>query len=201
MPIYGKPAPLLCNEQAGPRSLRRNLSSHVILTAARRATLFREVTKYTSERLTMVETQVGGLVGAEQSHYASAIQRFDSMERRMARIERRLDLTDTPSVSSLGPGQRRPSLAPVYDRSRAALRQAGDPRGGCVRELPDGLLDPGVAQFCERRARIAGHGPAGRGRHRRVFASINPSDSRHVASAPDAGGLAAVAFAGRRIHQ
>ena len=67
----------------------------------------------------MVETQVGGLVGAEQSPYASAIQRFDSMERRMARIERRLDLTDTPSVSSsvssLGPSQRRLGPAPFQD--------------------------------------------------------------------------------------
>jgi hypothetical protein len=54
-------------------------------------------------------------VGAEQSHYASAIQRFDSMERPMAGIERRLDLTDTPSVSSLGPGQRRLGPAPFQD--------------------------------------------------------------------------------------
>ena len=49
------------------------------------------------QRLTVLETQVGGLVATEQSHYAVTMQRMDRVEQRLDRIERRLDLVDDPT--------------------------------------------------------------------------------------------------------
>jgi tetrahydromethanopterin S-methyltransferase subunit G len=52
------------------------------------------------QRLTTIELQVGGLVGAEQSHYAVTMQRFDQIEKRLERLERRDDLADGPGVGT-----------------------------------------------------------------------------------------------------
>lgn len=49
------------------------------------------------QRLTTIELQVGNLSATEQSHYAMTMQRLDRHEARMDRIERRLELADTPA--------------------------------------------------------------------------------------------------------
>jgi hypothetical protein len=47
-----------------------------------------------SQRLTTMETQIGHLTATEQIHYGMTMQRFDNVEGRLDRIERRLDLAD-----------------------------------------------------------------------------------------------------------
>jgi hypothetical protein len=51
------------------------------------------------QRLAGLELQFGAFVGAEQSHYAVVMQRLDSIDQRLSRIERKQDLVDGPSVS------------------------------------------------------------------------------------------------------
>lgn len=50
------------------------------------------------QRLTTMEIQVGSLAATEASHYGQTMQRFDGMEARLDRIERRLDLVDAPTT-------------------------------------------------------------------------------------------------------
>jgi hypothetical protein len=49
------------------------------------------------QRLTTLDIQVGNLVATEQSHYAQVMLRMDRHDTRLDRIERRLDLADTPT--------------------------------------------------------------------------------------------------------
>ena len=51
------------------------------------------------QRLAGLELQFGAFVGAEQSHYAVAMQRLDSIDQRLNRMERRQDLAGGPNVS------------------------------------------------------------------------------------------------------
>jgi tRNA G26 N,N-dimethylase Trm1 len=48
------------------------------------------------QRLTTLEIQVGNLLSTEQSHYAQVMLRLDRHDTRLERIERRLDLVETP---------------------------------------------------------------------------------------------------------
>lgn len=48
-------------------------------------------------RMTAVEIQLGSMAATEQSHYASIAIRLDRHDARLERIERRLELTDTPA--------------------------------------------------------------------------------------------------------
>ncbi len=49
------------------------------------------------QRMTTLEIQVGNATATEASHYGQTMQRFDCMEMRLDRIERRLDLADAPT--------------------------------------------------------------------------------------------------------
>jgi hypothetical protein len=49
-------------------------------------------------RMTAVEIQLGSMASTEQSHYASLALRLDRHETRLERIERRLDLVETPAA-------------------------------------------------------------------------------------------------------
>jgi hypothetical protein len=50
-------------------------------------------------RFTTLESQVGNLVATERSHYAQVMLRMDRHDARLDRIERRLDLVDSPATS------------------------------------------------------------------------------------------------------
>jgi hypothetical protein len=47
------------------------------------------------QRLTALEIAVGNLAATEMSHYGITAARVDRLEKRLERIERRLDLTET----------------------------------------------------------------------------------------------------------
>lgn len=49
------------------------------------------------QRMGMVERQVATLTGNEAEHYASLSLRMDDVVNRLDRIERRLELVETPS--------------------------------------------------------------------------------------------------------
>jgi phage shock protein A len=46
------------------------------------------------QRVTALEIQLGSFAATEQTHYGTAMQRFDRLETRINRIERRLDVID-----------------------------------------------------------------------------------------------------------
>jgi hypothetical protein len=48
-------------------------------------------------RMTAVEILLGAMAATEQSHYASLATRLDRHDGRLGRIERRLDLAETPA--------------------------------------------------------------------------------------------------------
>jgi uncharacterized protein YdcH (DUF465 family) len=62
----------------------------------RTASIFDEL-REVKHRLTTVEVQVGQMLATEQSHYAAMMGRHDQTDRRLERIERRLDLADSPA--------------------------------------------------------------------------------------------------------